>query len=547
MGNIIRKRYKYWDIDKSFLSKELNKRNIDKYNYSIIKEYIKQEALNNTFYLMYLVKKIKECENPRMSFNYRATDDDTSIYIPITLDYISEFINQKKYSSMLNKNLLQKIVNYSKPEYISKKIFSKKVIDKLTYKELISFLTQDIDIEKQEIFFGYNGQQFLEILSTYPIFLNNIESSIFNKLNLVEEEWKTIEKNYNNIKYKYEIDKYFGYELETFRSVIDEFELNPKLEKSIMEEIPFHFNKLQASYYIYKRLCQKFTYDEVYFYLMSYSKEKNKTKHMDTTYLSTLEGGEDVICSGISLIYAKFLDKLKLPFRITDYKEKNVKKLGETHMKVIFKVDDYVIHADGAHGLYKSDMSTEKITGETKNFKIVNTSKKIKNSFFKEILEVDEYLKTKVELLEYNDAKEAYKNIQSNCYENLSMDERISLLIDIIQSMDLKYFDMINFIDSIRHKIFISNDENYKVEFIINLIQEPKLNILIVYNNQEIELAPENNNYIILTPDNKKEFVNYEELKLRFKNGNYDFTTPKRNLLNLKEKSDNIDEEFYTK
>ena len=280
---------------------------------------------------------------------------------------------------------------------------------------------------------------------------------------------------------------------------------------------------------------------------MSYSKDKTNTKHMDIAYLSTLEGGEDVICTGISLIYAKFLDKLELPFRITDYNEKNVEKLGEIHMKVIFKVDDYVIHADGADGLYRSDMSTEKITGQITNFKIVNTSKKIKDSFYKDILEVDEYLKTKEELMGYNDAKAAYKNIESNSYENISIAEKIKLLIDIIESVDLKYFDMINFIDSIRHKIFNSNHEQYKVEFIVNLTQEPKLNILIAYNNQEIELEPEKNNYIILTPDHKKEVIDYEELKFRFKNGSYDFTSPERNMLNIKEKSDNVDKGFYTK
>ena len=147
IGNILKKHSKYWGLNEAFLSKQLKKMNIDKYNYSFIKEYIKQEALNNTFYLMYFVKKIKECENnTRMSFNYRPTDDDTPLYIPITLDYVSEFINQKKYSNTLNKNLLQKIIKYSNPEYISEKIFSKEVIDKLTYKELVSFLSKEINI-----------------------------------------------------------------------------------------------------------------------------------------------------------------------------------------------------------------------------------------------------------------------------------------------------------------------------------------------------------------------------------------------------------------
>lgn len=550
MGNVLKRHSKYWVINKNFLLKQLKKRGIDKYNYTLIKKYIKREALNNSSYLIYLVKKFRECENPRMSFDYHVTEEDTFIDITITLEYVLKFLNEKKYSNKLNKKLLERIIYYSNPEYINKKLLSKQIIDKLTYKDLVSFLVKDpkeTNIEKKEEFFGYNGEQFLEILSTYPLFLDNRRCSILNKLILSEEEWKNIERNYNKIKYKYEKDKFSGYQLEPFRSVVDEFELNPELEKSIMKEIPPNFNKLQSAYYIYRRLCQKFTYDEMYFYLKNQPKDKSITKHMDITYLSTLKGGEDVICSGISLIYAKFLDKLKISFRITDYQNENVETLSDKHMKVLFKIDDYVISADGAHGLHDSDMVNEKIKGEVKNFEIANTSQKMKNSFLKELMIVDKYIKENEELIEYKDAKEAYKNIKSNSYENISIEERVNLLIDIIESIDMKFFDMINFIDSIQYKIFGSNDENYKVEFIVNLTKEPKLNILIVYNDQKIELDPQSNNYIVITPDKKREVINYEELKLRFEKSIYDFTSPKRNILDLKGKSENIDEGFYIK
>lgn len=547
MGNIIKKKSRYWVINQKKLLRQLKKNGIKHSDLDLVQEYIKKEALNNTSYLIYLTKKLKQCENFSMSFDYYMIETDIAIYIPITLEYIQEFMNQKKYSNKLNKKLLEKIINYSNPEYINEKVLSKKVIDNLTYKELISFLTKEINIEKTEVFLGFDGEQFLEILSTYPIYLDNINNSIFNKLNLSEEDWENIKNNYRKIKYKYETDIFYGYEMKPFRSVVDEFELNPKLGKSIMDEIPPHFNKLQTAYYIYKRLCQKFTYDEVYFYLMNHSKDKTSTKHMDITYLSTLEDGGDVICTGISLLYAKFLDKLKIPFRITDYNDKNVETLDTRHMKVLFKVDDYVISADGAHQLYHSDMCSEKIKGEVKNFEVINTTKKIKEAFYGEIKIVDEYIKTNEELIEYMDAKEAYKNIQSNSYENITIEERVALLIDIIQSIDLKYFDMINFVNLIENKIFDSNSEKYEIEFIVNLEKEPKLNILIIYNNQEIELEPKNNIYIILTPDHKKEIISYEELELKFKNGIYDFTSPRRNLLSLKGKSDNFDQGFYTK
>ena len=82
-------------------------------------------------------------------------------------------------------------------------------------------------------------------------------------------------------------------------------------------------------------------------------------------------------------------------------------------------------------------------------------------------------------------------------------------------------------------------NNNCNVEFIINLTDTPKLNILIIYNKDKNILDNyEENKYIVYSPDTNRKEYDYKTLKNEFKNQNFDFTSPNRNILNLKETSD---------
>lgn len=539
MRSCIRRVFNKWVINKKNLNKQLKQNNIDLCDYTKIEQYIINSALNNLFYLKYLLKKMKIKPYFSCDFIYETSEDKAVFHIEITIDDFKEFLLQKKYNNIIIKKNLEKIIENLSPENQDDEIFTyvsspKKqddsiLFDKIKYKDLLDLFKSDpteLNIISNKKILGYDISIFFEKILQIDFF-NTIL-----RLNLSAEEMDNINKNYSILEFLYQKESF-----KPFRSVVDEFTLSPKLEQSIMNDIPVDFSNFQKAYFIYKRLCEKFTYDEAYYYLAHKPNGKENSKHSNIEYLSTLEGGEDIICTGISLIYAKFLDKLDIPFQIFDYNDNPVEKLNGTHMKVRFIVDNYIIDADAATFLYKSDLVLEKIGRKVRNFKAIN-SMIYENEFdFEEELKVvDDYFKKNKHLYEYNDAREAYKNICSSDYSKLTLKERVNLLIDIINSLNMKFFDVMGFILFIKSKIFGEYKNNCQIEFIVNKEDNFKFNMLIGYNeNDSYDKNLLENTYIIITPDHKREELHYNELKLRFHNQIYDFTEQDRNIFKLKD------------
>ena len=111
------------------------------------------------------------------------------------------------------------------------------------------------------------------------------------------------------------------------------------------------------------------------------------------------------------------------------------------------------------------------------------------------------------------------------------------ILEDIISTTNMKYFDLIELLNTAVKNIF--PNKNCVIEFIVNLTETPKLNILIIYNNENNILNNyESNQYFVFSPGEPKQVFNYQELKNKFNKNIYDFTSPNRNILNLKEIGD---------
>ena len=142
--------------------------------------------------------------------------------------------------------------------------------------------------------------------------------------------------------------------------LIDKFTLNSSLKDKILNQVPTYFTLIQITYFIYKLLCMEFVYDEEFYYLNHSVPDKN---HLALLRLSTLNGGEEIICSGFSLIFAKFLEEYNLSFEFLDYDNRKVNRLSNNHIKVRFMLGNYLIEADGADGLLHCDMTMQKTYG----------------------------------------------------------------------------------------------------------------------------------------------------------------------------------------
>ena len=135
----------------------------------------------------------------------------------------------------------------------------------------------------------------------------------------------------------------------------------------------------------------EFVYDEEFYYLNHSVPSKN---HLKISRLDTLTGGEEIICSGFGLIFAKFLEEYNLVFKFLDYDNKKFNRLTNNHMKVRFSVGNYLIEADGADGLLHCDMTMQKTLNIVNGFNLINGNNAMLESFEKEIEEVDKYFET---------------------------------------------------------------------------------------------------------------------------------------------------------
>ena len=209
---------------------------------------------------------------------------------------------------------------------------------------------------------------------------------------------------------------------------------------------------MQKAYCVYRLLRQEFVYDEEFFYLQYCVPYKDHTKF---SRLGNLKGGDEVICTGFSLIYAKFLELLGVPFTTLDYDDNLIMRLSTKHIKIRVKVDDYIVDADGATDLYGSDMVTQKTLNEVNHFKVVNRYR-YDEKFEKELKEVDEYFESISATREYDHAIDMYRQIYFNeneDYLKLSFLERVNLIKEIIIDSKLKFFDMIKLCSNLRNQI----------------------------------------------------------------------------------------------
>lgn len=232
-----------------------------------------------------------------------------------------------------------------------------------------------------------------------------------------------------------------------------------------------------------------------------------------------------------------------MPFTTLNYEDELITSLSEGHIKIRFKIDEYIIDADGATDLYGSDMVTQKTKNRVNKFQLVN-SYRCDERFEEELKEVDKYFESISDNNEYDYAIDMYRRIyleKNKEYSKLSFLERVDLIKEIILNSKLKFFDMIEMCSDLRGTVMADYYDKIKIEFIVRKNVDAKdatynLNILIIYSeNNNIYCDYNQNKYIVITPDRKIEELTYETLKQRFNSSIYDFTKKERNMLGLKE------------
>ncbi len=509
---------------------------------SALKEHIFIDLVNNKKFIKDFMVLCKSEIYPSYEIAFQLDEDKTVIMLEVDIDKV---LNYFKHNNQLKRWQIKagkEINNIYTDKHIADLLKEKNVRPGLTYDAIINLLkkpTRKIkECIKNNDFNGYDGETFYNIIRESILKSRRITNIIFRVYNLNDEEVNQVEKNFGLIEYNFIPNFAAEQNFHVERNVIDDFKLNEKLKEEVLRDIPSYFNDFQKTYYIYKRLCQKFSYDEDYFYYAYRSEDAIMPKrpyadHTDINRLNNISEEDDIICTEFTMIYCKFLDLLNIPFRITGYRDKADIDYHASHMKARFKIGDYIIDADAAHGLLTSDLAYEKSFGEVNHFEVNPIiPKRYRDKAKKEMQVVDEYFKTTKSKNEFRDAVEIYEN-DFKTREFVSIKEKVDLLCNMIDKVDYKFIDILSWVNAVRKQLFDKTPDACMTEFIINT--KPVKNnktyelVIIIGYNEEVTIAdPSLNKYIVITPDKKREYITYDELRKRFNDGTYDFTTEDR-------------------
>ena len=423
---------------------------------------------------------------------------------------------------------------------------NKEIANNITYSDLFLLLKSSEDemarMIKDNNFMGVTGEEFYKLLfqSIYDGFkINKKLIDLFN-ISAVDEE--IIYKNIGVIKYYFQPNRVGNVEFVESRNIVDEFTLSDELKECILDGMPANFNKLQKAYYIYRRLCQKFSYDEDFFcykYVLEDDKDAKKPviDHADIKRLNDIKVDSDVICTEITMLFAKFLDILEISYQIVDHSRNTNIDYKDSHMKVMFKIGDIVMEADAAHGLMGSDLSREKSYGSVHNFNpLFEVPLRLKETVHDQLALVDEYLNRRKDKNQFIDALDVYESLYKK-KKNISIEDRLKIIMDVIDKTDLKFIDIQQIISTLRKNVFDSCEDACKIEFIVNrrplkADKSYELAIVVIYNeNGNVNKFPSSNKYIVITSDKNKEQLDFDEIKSRFEDGIYGFAGRDRKII----------------
>ena len=527
-----------WIVNPSVVQEYLRENNIpDNLKLEKIKEFILEKLVYNRLIMKNLAKISEVQIPPDYNFLTELRKDGTLIDINITIEDILDYLernknNLKNWQSKIYERLKNNTLKENQYEIYA----NRKIVGNLTYLDLLNILRIPEDklteMIKSNNFKGVTGEEIYKAIHKYIYQGYILDKKLLKLFNITNEETDIIIRNAKKIDYHFKINKNANIRFVESKNIANQFELNDKIKKAVLKGMPLGFNNLQKAYYIYRRLCQLFSYDEDY-YCYGFLKKENKNAkttvidHGDIKRLNNLDINSEVICTEITMLFAKFLEILGIPYQIVDYNDRTNIDYKTSHMRINFKVDDVIIQADAGHGLLGSDMAIEKTYGFVNHFHpLTDTPLRIVDKVNKQLKEVDKHIEKTKEQQKFSDAVEIYEQLYKKD-NNISIEERVSIILDIINNCNLRYMDMINFITNLKKRMFSSNKDACYIEYVIN--KKPIKNdktyeviILIIYNeNNDVNLLPEKNKYIIVNSDKNKEHLTFEQLKERFNNGTY--------------------------
>lgn len=315
-----------------------------------------------------------------------------------------------------------------------------------------------------------------------------------------------------------------------------EIKINEELEKIIMEGFPYDANELEMAIYIYIKMCKVLTYDEEYYVVnqMGVVAEKHKsTSHIE--YITPQNN--KVVCFEFNIIYAKFLNMLGINF-VSSYKGFVEESYGTGHANLTFRSGKYLVKADSVTTILHGDIAKAKINYPLVGIKCLNINENTREEFndayqkmYKLIADQEKEFNNKnaFYVQSLDELLDEYTNKTNNIKE-VSLDERLSILIDKVNKKGMVGIDSLSYALHLRKILFNEEERKNNVKIIIIRNNEPfdkdkvaMPSVIVALNKEGFKNNPNETVYFYYNPNKELIAVTSEDLQSRFNSGTFEY------------------------
>lgn len=315
-----------------------------------------------------------------------------------------------------------------------------------------------------------------------------------------------------------------------------EIKIDSDLEKVIMDGFPYDASELEMAIYIYIKMCKVLTYDEEYYVVnqMGVAAEK----HRSTSHIAsiTLQNNQ-VVCFEFNIIYAKFLNMLGINFT-SNYVASIGEAYGDGHANLDFRCGKYLVKADSVTSILHGDIANAKINQPLVGINCINKNLNTQNEFKKAYQKMYNLIASQEKdfnnenipyVQSFDELLDEYSHKTDNL-KNISLDERLSILIDKVNKKGMVGIDSISYVLHLRKILFNEEERKNNVKIIIIRNNEPfdknkvaMPSVIVALNKEGFKNNPDKTVYFYYNPNKELVVVTSEELQTKFDEGIFEY------------------------
>lgn len=315
-----------------------------------------------------------------------------------------------------------------------------------------------------------------------------------------------------------------------------EIKIDSDLEKVIMDGFPYDSSELEMAIYIYIKMCKVLTYDEEYYAVnqMGVATEK----HRSTSHIASITPqNNQVVCFEFNIIYAKFLNMLGINFA-SNYKCSVGEAYGDGHANLDFRCGKFLVNADSVTSILQGDIANSKINLPLEGINCLNKNLDTQNEFksayekmYKLLAsqEKDFNNKNAFHIQSFDELLDEYSHKTDNL-KNISLDERLSILIDKVNKKGLVGIDVLSYALHLRKILFNEEERKNNVKIIIIRNNDPfdkdkvaMPSVIVALNKEGFKNNPAKTVYFYYNPNKELVAVTSEELQSKFDEGTFEY------------------------